>query len=119
LFIKALGAALGIAFVGMFLVARAPLNAAEILLVYGLPLFPGYLWLWPMLRILPAEDAGALITPAAIIGWLVYIGISRAAVMTTSRRIWKYLFVLFLLLLCVNVMGCWYGARTIHGGPGP
>ena len=47
-------------------------------LAFGFAMFPGYLWLWPMLRLLP-ESAGALMFPA-IVGWFVYAALGRAIV---------------------------------------
>jgi len=78
----------------------------SIVLAFGFTMFPGYLWLWPLGGILP-ESQGTLVI-LALLGWLTYAGLGRAAVKAANRRTWERLFALFLLLLCANVGSCWF-----------
>jgi len=80
-----------------------------VVLPSGFALFPGFLWVWPMWRIVPQNEAAVLYP--AVIGWVIYLGLGRAAVKAASPRTWNSLFALFVVLLCANVAGCWNSNR--------
>ncbi|NOT27098.1 MAG: sel1 repeat family protein [Acidobacteria bacterium] len=114
LLLKAFGIALGVTFIGMcvgVLIQGEP-GFLGIVLFTGPFFFPGYLLVWPMERVqdyLPGHFGFSNTSSLAFIGWLVYAGVAIAATQAPSRRTWKLLFALFVVLLCGNVVGCWYG----------
>jgi hypothetical protein len=45
-------------------------------------------------------------TGANILGWLVYLSISTLGVLTKQRKVFVGLYILFVILLLINIAGC-------------
>ncbi len=41
-----------------------------------------------------------------IVGWIIYVGVLLSAVLVKKRSLFVFLYIIFLLLLFVNVAGC-------------
>jgi succinate-acetate transporter protein len=79
------------------------------LIIFG----PGSLPFYPLLLAFPAgvvaffyQNVNEMSPRSALLGWLIYIGISFIAILTKKRSLFTSLYVIFLLLLIVNFAGC-------------
>ena len=79
-----------------------------------------FLPLYPLILIFPSglfaffyENVNRIPQESTLLGWLIYIGISEIAILTAKRSLFISLYVIFLLLLLINVAGC---NRIIENG---
>ena len=101
LVIGVFGVALGVTLGGLLLLEGA--NARLGTAILSLPLFPAGLWRW-------FPTPGNPVQP--LIGWIVYFGLGLVIVKARGRWTRITSLALFLLLLCLNVAGCWPEVRA-------
>jgi hypothetical protein len=79
------------------------------LLILGpesLPLYPLILYFPAGLLAFLYQHVNEMPPVSTVLGWLIYIGISVIAILTAKRLLFVVLYVIFLLLLAINVAGC-------------